>query len=223
MKTIQIFRTQRSQSHVKQARSVLFAILLAVVPMAHATLVSVAVDTSDSADWTRSDGGTGSVIPVGGPSIWSASFSALIPTGATGISFTLDTFLVDDKGVLQLNDMTIADAIVLRANGTAAGIGTFDFGLGAGNQTYNYTGFVPGTIFSLPDGTTDITLTAYVNDTGVVDPSAPPLSVANISGFFLQGTLNYNTVSAVPIPATAWLFGSGLLGLVGVTRKRRVA
>ena len=31
------------------------------------------------------------------------------------------------------------------------------------------------------------------------------------------------TVSAVPIPAAAWLFGSGLLGLVGVARHRKIA
>jgi hypothetical protein len=28
-------------------------------------------------------------------------------------------------------------------------------------------------------------------------------------------------VSAVPIPATAWLFGSGLLGLVGIARRKK--
>lgn len=30
-------------------------------------------------------------------------------------------------------------------------------------------------------------------------------------------------VSAVPIPATAWLFGSGLLGLIGVARRKKSA
>ena len=30
-------------------------------------------------------------------------------------------------------------------------------------------------------------------------------------------------VSAVPIPAAAWLFGSGLLGLVGVSRRKKAA
>lgn len=31
----------------------------------------------------------------------------------------------------------------------------------------------------------------------------------------------YNAVSAVPVPAAVWLFGSGLLGLVGFVRRRR--
>lgn len=45
---------------------------------------------------------------------------------------------------------------------------------------------------------------------------------------FLHGFLNntenpgstYLTVSAVPIPAAIWLFGSGLLGLIGIARRR---
>jgi hypothetical protein len=35
----------------------------------------------------------------------------------------------------------------------------------------------------------------------------------------LGGTVA-TTPSAVPVPAAAWLFGSGLLGLVGVARRR---
>ena len=36
----------------------------------------------------------------------------------------------------------------------------------------------------------------------------------------LVGALNTTAVTAVPVPAAVWLFGSGLLGLVGVARRR---
>jgi hypothetical protein len=32
-----------------------------------------------------------------------------------------------------------------------------------------------------------------------------------------------NAVSAVPVPAAVWLFASGLLGLVGITRRKKLA
>jgi len=40
---------------------------------------------------------------------------------------------------------------------------------------------------------------------------APDLSITSAKGF---------GVSAVPVPAAAWLFGSGLLGLIGVARRK---
>jgi hypothetical protein len=37
------------------------------------------------------------------------------------------------------------------------------------------------------------------------------------------GDVTFATNSAVPVPAAVWLFGSGLLGLVGVSRRRKTA
>lgn len=34
-------------------------------------------------------------------------------------------------------------------------------------------------------------------------------------------SITYETVSAVPVPAAVWLFGSGLIGLAGVARRKR--
>lgn len=40
----------------------------------------------------------------------------------------------------------------------------------------------------------------------------------NIAG---TGDCSYADINAVPVPAAAWLFGSGLLGLVGIARKKQ--
>ncbi|GMQ84123.1 MAG: hypothetical protein BMS9Abin06_0883 [Gammaproteobacteria bacterium] len=60
-------------------------------------------------------------------------------------------------------------------------------------------------------------------------PSTFTLSTAGMVGFSINdllplgdntGGISLN-VSAVPVPAAVWLFGSGLLGLVGVARRNR--
>ncbi|HFD32315.1 MAG TPA: VPLPA-CTERM sorting domain-containing protein [Gammaproteobacteria bacterium] len=38
---------------------------------------------------------------------------------------------------------------------------------------------------------------------------------------FFGWAVQTGDVSAVPVPAAAWLFGSGLLGLVGAARRKR--
>ena len=35
-----------------------------------------------------------------------------------------------------------------------------------------------------------------------------------------NGTLTYSAVSQVPVPAAVWLFGSGLVGMIGVARRK---
>ena len=76
------------------------------------------------------------------------------------------------------------------------------------------------------EGTADITCavdcavgdTYELNYSGTVPANDP-------SGFqFVKYNLKLvGTVSAVPVPAAVWLFGSGLLGLVGIARRRKVA
>ena len=156
---------------------------------AQAQTVTVDVDSTVAASWLRSDGGTGTTMPTGGPGVWNSRFVVSIPAGATNIQFTLNSFFPDDKGVVQLNGTTIGDAVIFGSNGAAAGPGTFDFG--GGNNPYVYAGFVPGSATSLPNGTTTFTLVAFINDTGVADPSSVPLATAFLSSFSLTGTLSY--------------------------------
>lgn len=60
----------------------------------------------------------------------------------------------------------------------------------------------------------DVANTAWISDTGV-SGDANTLYV----NFGNYGTLAAD-VKVIPVPAAAWLFGSGLIGLVGIARRR---
>ncbi len=111
---------------------------------------------------------------------------------------------------------------------------------GAGNVTLDFTGWrvdwngiedinMGGDPANFPSDTGLATLTCAVDcsagDTYVLDYAAhvPLGDPSNFGGvpytLHLEGTVS--AVSAVPVPAAVWLFGSGLLGLVGVARRRK--
>ncbi len=52
---------------------------------------------------------------------------------------------------------------------------------------------------------------------GLGEPNDP--GGANIT----EASLVYSQITPVPIPAAAWLFGSGLLGLIGISRRKKAA
>jgi len=59
----------------------------------------------------------------------------------------------------------------------------------------------------------------------VIGPDGTPGAPIQDSATFLNYSPNFNmttTTTAVPIPAAVWLFGSGLLGLVGVARRKKM-
>ncbi len=62
----------------------------------------------------------------------------------------------------------------------------------------------------------------YTLDYSATVPAGDPSGFGNVMyNLHLVGTVG--TVSAVPVPAAVWLFGSGLLGLVGVARRKKTA
>ena len=48
-----------------------------------------------------------------------------------------------------------------------------------------------------------------------------PMTQGDVVAMFAEGEID--VVSPIPIPAAAWLFGSGLLGLIGIARRKKAA
>jgi len=115
-----------------------------------------------------------------------------------------------------------------------------------GDQTFGQLGTLDNTAGTLTNadvtslsGTTDasfniasLTFSAHNSGVSPTDISiglfagGSPRIWADSSGFvdtnptFVDGTV---TVNAVPVPAAVWLFGSGLIGMIGIARKRSVS
>ena len=54
-------------------------------------------------------------------------------------------------------------------------------------------------------------------------PGQSPLTVDRRATAYTYSTLDWSLTSAVPVPGTIWLFGSGLVGLVGMGRRKKKA
>lgn len=70
--------------------------------------------------------------------------------------------------------------------------------------------------------TTDSGLAAMIDATNTASLSLglPPGIDVYDAGLMTLNDLSWVTVAPVPVPAAVWLFGSGLIGLIGVARRR---
>ena len=81
--------------------------------------------------------------------------------------------------------------------------------------TFNTTDIGTVIVGSNPSGTLPFT------DDGI---GGSPMKAGPFPGFnanFDITDLTITSVTPVPVPAAVWLFGSGLLGLVGVARRKK--
>ncbi len=115
--------------------------------------------------------------------------------------------------------------------GNAAGTGNIAADISGGSLTFSaldFGGLFGGVNFYLPPDGGAVTVETLTDlgggDWGVVvrfigtinEPTSP------FNGFAANWRLE-GTMTVVPVPAAVWLFGSGLLGLVGVARRKKAA
>ena len=167
-------------------------------------------------------GGPGSLLL--GNILWSFNANNGIPTSIIWDASGLLSALGSGPSVGQ----TITGGALPASNNTKSALGT-TYPLGSAvmaTTTWNTTDTGPITLGTSPSGTlpllTDTVVDATNGDIGI---GGSPMKVGpyrpynmNIDILSAQVT---NIVPQTPIPASVWLFGSGLAGLVSLARRRR--
>ena len=135
----------------------------------------------------------------------------------TNLVFTYDVASTGPAAAGGGNNGIFTEVDAFQADGDGKYDILFDFPPPTGNTKWMAGETVTYTITS----TDDIMASSFNFLSAPGGNSAGPfLSVARFQSTGPNGN-GSDWVGAVPVPAAVWLFGSGLLGLVGVARKRR--
>ncbi len=200
------------------------------------------VDFEETATFSNSVGGywNNTTDPVGNSSSPNPTSTTTgpVPIGdGNGASWVMspDATATLDMSFTQLFDVSDVDITLLLIGNSYTHTGTIT--LMGGTSTFSDT-------FSL-DSTIDKTkqYTGYNSVTASADPNADPdtfaiyalsiplggtgtfdavqLSIGGLSATTSLAGVTSSAGAVIPVPAAVWLFGSGLLGLVGVARRRK--
>lgn len=172
----------------------------------------------------------------------SASASSIIynwtgENGSGSITF-FDTNIVDPENFsVAFTTENVADISYTFENGTSIGdadgfstastlqsldeLGTGLFSAVNGvieNWTFNYVSVV--SVTPLPIGFVDSSLNFTVSC--IINPCPADSAIVNFVGNFSSESNSGNwELQPVPVPAAVWLFGSSLIGLVGMAKRRK--
>jgi hypothetical protein len=155
---------------------------------------------------------------VGMPGQWSFIGQAITydPSGLVVDDISLDGNFDFDTGTVYIKDDSPFFGLVWQSNGTLSDQldGTYAADLTAsGNFSYDWE-----ILWEITQtGTTALVLTVDTDADGIPGTA---MHQGPFPGFTHQ--INGSLTAVVPIPAAAWLFGSGLLGLIGLSKKKKI-
>lgn len=131
----------------------------------------------------------------------------------------LETASVTGSGTLTVNDGAVTPGIL---SADLAWIDIASFGVAG---SINTQGTANLTNITYTGSDTDLVALANAG-TGIQTATFQFTSATSLTDLFSNSSQVTTTsfsgsIAAVPLPAAVWLFGSGLLGLVGIARRRR--
>lgn len=150
--------------------------------------------------------------------------------GNAGASVTASSFSIEATAFTIVTDtdpIDISDEIFTLTSTSGSYDSTADFGMGSGLFSGNFSisgGLLSGTFSNLQ-------VFGYGNGIDFDFDAILAFDSGSLKGGFSTGVLDgiidgtgvtskLGTISPVPVPAAAWLFGSGLMGLVFAARRK---
>ncbi|MBZ0071643.1 MAG: VPLPA-CTERM sorting domain-containing protein [Thiohalobacteraceae bacterium] len=183
------------------ALAVLAAAAVGNIGAVNAGTIGITGDYTGTYSLTVWNGGTGAVLGA----------STTNPNNLWSWDFTAGTASFD-PGALNIGFPYSTGPIALVDNGNGTYTGTYGISIGTNSGTASTT-------WDITQSGNSLMITTWDTDSNGI----PGTTLAGVMPLPISLQWDGSAVSAVPVPAAVWLFGSGLLGLVGVARKRKVA
>ena len=196
--------------------------------MAQAAYMDIAVnggfEAGNFTGWAQyPSGGTTQSITTINPSTGTYAANVNIPVGAGAVNNVLkQERLLDGTGLLSEGDV-ISYSFDVRGSAADGGVLFLENFCETADPLCGNDLTVINATTSWQTFTGDFTLgagvTAYTLQFAAVCGGSPSCT----ADYYFDNVSIMADVNAVPIPAAVWLFGSGLLGLIGVARRKKAA
>jgi hypothetical protein len=186
------------------------AVIMFAASSAFASLsYNVNIDTSSVIDW---DG---------------YLYFQYVPVNAADSTATVSSFVTD--GLLaSASSSSVVDgsAVTGTLPGTVVfantnGINDYNHGIHFGNNINFLLSFSDPAPGGVAGGSSTFSLGGYLDEAGTQGYTLFTVDLNNDGTTTVQTMVNEASVTPTPIPAAAWLLGSGLMGLVGIRRRTR--